>query len=853
MPSFLTRHGSNRLRKVKKTGDEGAAGRTESGGLGAGGTGGDPKSSLISFITVSNNSDSATGSLNKIQRSESFKRRFGLNHILTRGKNRTGTGQGIVSSQVGDIIHRPAGPGPGELGVGSKYGAFPTTSAQQQSSPINIVGTTTATFGASSRPSSRKLHKERPNPNNSPTRVIAPAIVPPAVSPVLSSPAEFSSQQQQDGMAATATMTSVMQQPKRRSFSLTLTVDELPRHITQASSSPPPQASRYNSYTTSSASPPTNENYSPMTNSASDPYSPLLASPVISKATSVGFSRPALVGNSEGLPQASASNSLNPTSSVELRGTIRTPVGYYITPSQTPTLLDRSDPGFNRPTAPTVVRPGPSTPPLTEQALVVSTAVAKVTNPTSHAQEGGPSGDRSFDNGPPTPASSNSSQKEKDPNRRVNFAEEASIPTGVVALRNNVGYYNPPQQNRFGNYRPPPGGRQFSNQSQHHGFNPPPFRGPPRGRLLLRGPPRPPSPIYVSPPSMKDHVWPPLKASQLGCSVGHSMIPFKNKQHSIVCTVCRAMEFEGRGEPVKRSFYCSWCAVRMCGDCKEELMEVCRGSLTELWDRTEEKREINTTLIKEGKIMEKRNSLPPVEQRNSESSELRWDAATDPVGDRNRSRTPQGILDTNTEDNALPVQRTPLRERPQHQTMIPQPQRSRTPPPKQLLAPPPQQSTALQMQQSRTPRPQQPGARRPQQLRAPQSQSRTPQRPDMGRQHSRTPQPFDQQQQPRQSNHGPPPPGNPNEYMSRQATPLSVLPSASRSSYPPSMPQLTPAETERYRLVTVPSNQKTPSSGTVVLVGEKQKEPSVFVPSLKGSVTKKKRNWLRGFGKKKDV
>jgi len=67
------------------------------------------------------------------------------------------------------------------------------------------------------------------------------------------------------------------------------------------------------------------------------------------------------------------------------------------------------------------------------------------------------------------------------------------------------------------------------------------------------------------------------------------------------------------------------------------------------------------------------------------------------------------------------------------------------------------------------------------------------------------------------------------------------------------VPQLTLEETQKYRLLTVPSNQKPRSSGTVVLIGEKQKEPSIVAASLKGSVTKKKRNWLRGFGKKKDV
>lgn len=833
MPSFLSRHGSNRLRKPRKTGDEGATGRTGAGagaGTGGGGWGGggggggggignagrDPKSSLVLFTAVSNSSSSnshSSASVNKLQRSESSKRRFGFNTILTRGKNRNDIGQGIVSSKIGDMRHQAAGSraAAGEPGAGSKDGILPAASQQQQpSAPIVQLVRTPPPEKSPSPPNTTS------NTNNSPTRAIAPVLsLPPAVSPVISSPAEFSSQPQDHSMAATATMTSVMQQPSRPSLSLALSVPQAPSF-----SSNIPQRSGFSS---SFPLPPPHDKSAPMLNTI-DTYSPLLSSPVVANATAISFSRPALV---DGRLQIGHHGTLSDT-------TIGTPLGYYITPSQTPTLVDRPDTHFSPRPVPTVMRPGPSTPPLTESSVSLSLSVAKIALPTApetHLQLANiPSipisipGDRLFNNGPPTPTSSDSSQKDRDPNRHVNFLQENGTPTSSIRSIGGGGgsagnmYPNPPpQQYRFSN-RPPPPGRPRGN---HPRPNQPPLRGHPR-RMPVRGPPRPPSPIYMPPPDMKNHIWMPFKSDQLECSMGHSLVPFRNKQHSIPCTVCRSIEFEGRGEPVKRSYYCAWCAVRMCGGCKEEL-GVCQGRLAELWDRTEEKRNKNMTMIKDGTRPKKQEKVAPEERNsNNESLEPGW---AGPVDEQARGKTSQRII-SSADVGGLPFpgQRTPPRGQPQRQLVIPQPQQS---------IPRPQQSI---------PQPQQSYTQQPQQLGAPQAQqSRVYQIPSDG---ERVPQ------QPRQSSRGPPLPEKPGGYLptTRQTAPLNIFP----TRLPQPVPQLTPEETQKYRLVSVPTVQKPPQSSTVVLVGEKQKESGTFPASLKGSVTKK-RNWFRGFGKKKEV
>lgn len=861
MPSFLTRHGSNRLRKPRKFGDEGATGRTATAGIGGGGRGGgggaegkgaegrggvgvgkkngrDSKSSLASLITTSN-SNSTNGhsstSITKLQRSESSKRRFGLN-ILTRGKNRTDTGQGIVSSQIGDMRHQAAGSRPA-VGpeAGSKDGIPPAASAQQQSSapPVQLVQIPPEGLS--------KQSNTIPNTNNSSSRVIAPILsLPPSVSPVISSPAEFSTQQQDDSMAATTAMTSVMQRP---SFPLTLSVDVLPRHIPQAHLSLPPripQLSEFNPSSSSLPAPlPVNDKSDSMLNAVNTSYSPLLSSPVVSNATAISFSRPALIDGSGPRLQIGSSNSLNDT--------IGTPLGYYITPSQTPTLLDRSDTHFNPRLVPTVVRPGPSTPPLTESSVSLSLSVTKIAvlgTPQNQLQLANTPnipipGDQLF-NDPPTPTSSNSSQKGRDPNRHVNFPGRNHTSAGsLVSLGANVAnhaniYPNPPQQNRFSNnYRLPPG----RSRGNHPRPNQPPTRVHPRGRMLIRGPPRPPSPIYTPPPDMNNHIWMPFNSGQLECSVGHKLIPFRNKQHSILCAVCRSMDFEGRGEPVKRSYYCSWCAVRMCGDCKEEL-GLCQGRLGELWDRTAEKRDKNMAMVKDGRLREMIKNLTLGERKlTDESSGSGSAATTNSVDERGQEKTSQRMPGVNAVGFPFPGQETPPRGDPQQQLVVVQPQQSRTQQPRRPETQQPQQSRTQQPRRSET--------QQPQQSRALLSQPRISQMPSDG---ERVPR------QPRQSSQGPPLPEKPSSYLpaSRQATSLDLSNSKPPTRLPPQIPQLTPAETERYRLVSVPSNQKPPQSSTVVLVGEKRKDVGTIAASLKGSVTKK-RNWFRSFGKKKEV
>lgn len=817
------------------------------GGVGVGNARRDPKSSLVLFTAVSNSSSAnshSSASVNKLQRSESSKRRFGFSTILTRGKNRTDIGQGIVSSKIGDMRHQTAGsrPAAGEPGAGSKDGILPVASQQQQPS-APIVQPVQNTPEKSLSPPNTTY-----NTNNSPTRVIAPVLsLRPAVSPVISSPAEFSSQPQNHSMAATATMTSVMQRP---SLSLALSVPQAPPFPSNIS-----QRSGFNSSFPLPPSLPDNDKSASMLNTI-DTYSPLLSSPVVANATAISFSRPALV---DGRLHIGHHGTLN--------NTIDTPLGYYITPSQTPTLVDRPDTHFSPRPVPTVMRPGPSTPPLTESSVSLSLSVAKIALPTApenHLQLANiPSipipipGDRPFNNGPPTPTSSDSSQKDRDPNRHVNFLQENGTPTSSIRSVGGGGnagnmYPNPsPQPNRFNN-RPP--GRPRGN---HPRPNQPPLRGHPR-RMPIRGPPRPPSPIYMPPPDMKDHIWMPFKSNQLECSMGHSLVPFRNKQHSIPCTVCRSIEFEGRGEPVKRSYYCAWCAVRMCGGCKEEL-GICQGKLAELWDRTEEKRSKNMVMIKDGTRPTKIEKVAPeVQNSNNESFEPGWTATTGPVDEQAQGKISQKILGVDMEGPPFPGQRTPPRGQPQRQLVIPQPQQSISQP--QQSIPRPQQSiyqaqqsiyqpqqSIYQSQQSiyqpqkSIPRPQQ-SIPRPQQSYTQQpQQSRVYQTPSDG---ERVPQ------QPRQSSQGPPLPEKPGSYLpvSRQTAPLNIFP----ARLPQQVPQLTPAETQKYRLVSVPTDQKPPQSSTVVLVGEKPKDSGTFPASLKGSVTKK-RNWFRNFGKKKEV
>lgn len=836
MPSFLSRHGSKRLKKPRKTGDQETTQRAGIARIGGkGGAGGDSKSSLVSFIPVPNSSSHSSTSLNKLRRSESSKRRFGLNNILTRGKNRTDTGQGAVSSKVGDMRHRTAGSRPaGELEAGSKDGILPATSAQASAAAIQLVRTPPETL---SKPANTTL-----DTNNSPTQTITPTIsLPRPVSPIIFSPAELGFQQQDDSMATTGTMTSVMQQPGRRLLSLTLAVDDLPLHVPQTSSSllsGIPQISRFDSSLPSGLLP-DNGRPTSVPNDVDMSYFPL-SSPVVSNATAISFSRPALVDSSGPLLRIMPTGALNDT--------IGTPLGYYITPSQTPTL-DRSDAFFKPSPVPTVVRPGPSTPPLTESSISLSLSVTKVTTePTApqnrlHLANNSSvpiPGDRPLNNGPPTPTSSISSQKEKDPNRRVNFVGTSTPTSSIRSVRSNAGnvgnmYPNPPQQNRLNNYRPPPG-RPRPGQ--------PPLHGQPRRKILARAPPRPPSPIYTLPPDMKRHVWQPLKPSQLECSVGHILVPFRNKQHSILCTVCRSMEFEGRGEPVKRSFYCSWCAVRMCGGCKAEL-GVCKGGLTELWDRTEEKRDQNMAMVRDGNRWKKdvamindgsrqekgEDAASKGQGSNRESFGLKLDASTSPVGEQGRGKMLQRIPGVDARGPQFPVQGTPPQVQPQRQLAIPQPQQYKAP----------------QLQQSRAPQPQRPEALRQQRLGPPQPQQLTP--PQMPSYRGRVPQ-----QPPQLSNRGPPLPQKPYNYLPAptQVAPLDFLSFNPPTRLPPPVPQLTPAETERYRPVTVPSNQKPPQSSTVVPVDVKRKEASTFAASLKGSITKK-RNWFRSFGKKKEV
>ncbi|KAL7274200.1 hypothetical protein RUND412_002915 [Rhizina undulata] len=112
-------------------------------------------------------------------------------------------------------------------------------------------------------------------------------------------------------------------------------------------------------------------------------------------------------------------------------------------------------------------------------------------------------------------------------------------------------------------------------------------------RMKVPTPPRRNVPLMKA-PEADDCNWKDFTVVQTKCLMGHrNMKRIGNWHHKVVCMVCRTMgsshttgsNVGAEDEGERWRWLCSWCAVRICSACKQELHESCRGDLQVLLER----------------------------------------------------------------------------------------------------------------------------------------------------------------------------------------------------------------------------------------------------------------------------